>query len=517
MAVHGQSSPSAAPRLVVAAALTILSCGLIVAMWPMFGNAWWLAPVAFVPMYLAQYRLVPARWSWLPVAAAFGAYGFAIAMLGASVAGPLVIVGGTLGVALLGALVGLPQRSFSERTGFRWFVWQLPTFWLAIEVAIQNNEIIGTYPWIAYRLSEVPTLAAPVSWTGTPLLSFLVIVVNSALALGLLMWMDRRWPGLAAVPVTVPVVRRSLVIVGSLVAVWAVAGVAITADVRASQGPSARVAYIQPGLQDIAPGVLAGTDRDDPRGAEERRDDQQVHLSELTGQAAEQGAQLVVWPEEVLDYDPRQTRTTWIPQLVESTGVYLVAGFTEDFADPAQPNRALLWAPNGDLLGVYAKTKRVVMEGESFPPGDQYPAFDTALGYLGMVICFDLDFPSGPVRQVTDSGARIIAAPSIDFASAADVRTASTVFRALENRVGIVKADLAWDSAIIAADGQLVAGTVIKDADGGVAVEVADLSAGPGGAPFTRYGTVPITLLSAAATGAFAVAMWRTARRKRPE
>lgn len=502
-------------RVGAAAALTALSCVLVVAMWPMFGNAWWLAPFAFVPMYLVQYRLVPPRWSWLPVASVFGAYGFALAMLGSSVAGPEVILAGTLGVALVGALVGLPQRSFSERTGYRWFVWQLPVFWLAIELAIQENEVIGTYPWLAYRLSAVPDLAAPVSLTGTPFLSFLVLAINAAFALGLLMWMDTRWPALSAVPVSLRVGAGSLAVVGLLVATWAVAGMIINDRVRSDQGPTARVAYVQPGLGDTATGVLAGADGVDPRSSDERRDDQQIHLAELTRQAALEGAELVVWPEEVLDYDPRVNRTEWIPQLVSSTGVYLVAGFTEDFADPSQPNRSLLWAPSGEVLGVYAKTKRVVMEGESFPPGTEYPAFETSLGPLGMVICFDLDFPNGPVRKVTETGARIIAAPSIDFASAADIRTASTVFRALENRVGIVKADLAWDSAIISADGEVVTGTVIKDRTGGVAVEVADLPAGPGGAPFTRYGTLPLTVVALASVVLLIAAMWQVSLRSK--
>ena len=130
-----------------------------------------------------------------------------------------------------------------------------------------------------------------------------------------------------------------------------------------------------------------------------------------------------------------------------------------------------------------------------------------------MVICFDLDFPNGPVRSVVQGGAEIVAAPSIDFASVADIRTASAVFRALENRVGIVKADLAWDSAVVAADGRILGGTVITDEDGGVAVAVVDLPRGPGGAPFTAYGNWPITLVAIGLFIALGTAMVRSARR----
>ena len=495
----GSASTASRSQWVLAVALTALSCVLVIVMWPMFGDLWWLAPVAFVPMYLAQYRLVPARWSFAPVAAVFAAYGFALAMLGASVAGPEIIIGGVLGTALLGAGVGFWQRGFSERTDYRWFVVQLPVVWLLIEVVIQDNEIIGTYPWLAYRLADAPTLAAPVSITGTPALSFLIMVVNAAIALLVMRWWDAKHAKGRPAVVPPAVVRRWTVGVAVALLVWVGAGVAITAHVRSVQGPVTKAAYVQPGLGDTAPGVLVGEQGADTRTPDQRRDDQQADLSALTEGAAMAGAQLVVWPEEVLDYDPRQVRSEWIPELVEQTGVYLVAGFTEDFADPSQPNRALLWAPNGELLGEYSKTKRVVMEGESFVPGSNYPAFLTDIGTLGMVICFDLDFPDGPVRQVTRSGARIVAAPSIDFASAADVRTASTVFRALENRVGIVKADLAWDSAVVGADGKVLGGTIITEDAGGVAVEVVALPQGPGGAPFTAYGLTPLTAVAVTA------------------
>ena len=496
----GEPPADGRPRWWAAAGLTALSCAMVTLMWPMFGDLWWLSPVAFVPMYLAQYHFISPRWSFVPVAAVFASYGFALAMLGASVAGPEIVIGGVLGTAVLGAAVGAWQRGFSERTDYRWFVLQLPVVWLFLEVAIQNNEIIGTYPWLAYRLADVPTLAAPVSITGTPALSFLIMVINALIALVLIRWLDaKQGPSRPGVPQAV--VTRWVAGVVVVLLVWVVAGLGITAHVSNAQGPITNAAYVQPGLGDTASGVLVGDQARDNRTPDQRRDDQQADLSALTVGAAQAGAQLVVWPEEVLDYDPRQTRTEWIPDLARQSGVYLVAGFTEDFADPSQPNRALLWDPDGQLLGEYSKTKRVLMEGESFTPGTNYPAFPTDIGTLGMVICFDLDFPSGPVRQVARAGARIVAAPSIDFASAADVRTASTVFRAIENRVGIVKADLAWDSAVVGADGAVLAGTIITDDSGGTAVEVVGLPQGPGGAPFTAYGMAPLTWVS---IGAFA-------------
>lgn len=188
----------------------------------------------------------------------------------------------------------------------------------------------------AYRLSEVPQLAAPVRLTGTPMLSFLLMVVNATISLGILRWLDLRFPYLTEVRATADVWRRWSMCVAVTVVTWAVAGLAVTAGVRGDQGPVVHVAYVQPGLDDITPGVLVGGQSDDGRTPDARRDVQARHLTELTGAAASEGAELVVWPEEVLDYDPHEIRTDWIPDKVRGTGVCIVTGFTRDFADPSR-------------------------------------------------------------------------------------------------------------------------------------------------------------------------------------
>lgn len=113
----------------------------------------------------------------------------------------------------------------------------------------------------------------------------------------------------------------------------------------------------------------------------------------------------------------------------------------------------------------------------------------------------------------------MILAPSIDFESVADVRTASTVFRAVENRVAMVKADVAWDSVLAAPNGRVIIRTVVKTELGGEALLVADVPLGPGGAPFTSLGGTPFQWLAYAATGVmfvFALITWRRARAQLP-
>ena len=503
-------------RLAGGALLALLSAALLVVIWPSFGNLWWLTFVAFVPMYVAQYRVLPRRWSALAVAIAFGAYYFALFLHASSVLsiGPIIGIG--IAAAIVGGVIGMFLRPFAERSNYRWFVVQLPLIWVAIDLFVQNNEIFGTYMWIAYRLAPVPELVQPVSITGTPALSLLIHVVNAAVALALIALIDRTRPGLSGVPVPRRVLRFSVAIPVAAVALWAAASLLIYRDVTNRMGPQVRVAAVQPGLDNATPGTLISAGNVTPGRTEEQRiADQIAQLSAMTREAAAKGAKVVVWPEETLNYDPRVTRTDWIPALVRQTGVYLAMGFTPDATDGAAPNTGLLWSPQGDVQLVYYKTKRVIVEGEKFSPGKDYPTSATPQGVLGMIICFDIDFPDGPARKVARNGAQMILAPSIDFASVADVRAASTAFRAIENRVAMVKADVAWDSVIVAPTGRVVASTAVHTERGDQALLVADVPLGPRGAPFTRFGGVPFQWLTYGATllliGAMEVS-WRLHR-----
>jgi apolipoprotein N-acyltransferase len=288
-------------------------------------------------------------------------------------------------------------------------------------------------------------------------------------------------------------------------------------DLSSRMGPRVRVAAVQPGLENATPGTLISAGNVTPGRSEDQRiRDQIAELSAMTRDAAAKGAKVVVWPEEALDYDPRVIHTDWIPALVRQTNVYLAMGFTPNAQDGAAPNTALLWTPEGDVAAVYLKTHRVLVEGEAFTPGTVYPTVKTSLGTLGMIICFDIDFPDGPSRRVAQNGAQMILAPSIDFESIADIRSASTAFRAMENRVAMVKADVAWDSVLVAPNGEVVASTAIKTDRGADALLVADVPVGPGKSTFTSLGGVPFQCLEYTATaimiGAIVVT-WRPTRR----
>lgn len=505
--------PSA--RIWLGLGLSLLTALLLIATWERYGGLSLLVFIAFVPMIIAQYRVLPRRWSGMPVGIAFAGWWLALLLHGSSLIPIGLSVAVAVGIGVIATLAGSFLRPFTEHTGYRWYLVQLPLLWVIVDLAIQDNEIFGTYTWMAYRLAFAPQIIQPVSILSTPALTFLIIMWNAWLALVIMRAMDRRWPELAMTPIPRPVLAITSTITLTIATAWLVSSLLIYNTVSASMGPTVRVAGIQPGLANTHPSALIHVGPQDTRSLEQRRADQQVQLTEMTVDAAAQGAELVVWPEEILDYDPRTTLTEWIPALARSTGTYLVVGFVADIDDSGSPNMALLYGPDGNVIGSYAKVHRVLAENETFEPGTRFPTFDTAFGPLGLMICFDIDFPDSTPRLVTLTGSRIIAAPSIDFGSLATVRTGSTVFRAVENRVGIVKVDVAWDSAAIAPNGQVVASSLFEDEAGGAAVMMADVPLGPRDAPFTRIGGYAFGVLVTFFFAWMVVAMWTSRRRER--
>ncbi|MEV5650492.1 nitrilase family protein [Nocardia sp. NPDC052254] len=86
--------------------------------------------------------------------------------------------------------------------------------------------------------------------------------------------------------------------------------------------------------------------------------------------------------------------------------VYIVVGFAELDGVRLFDTAALI-GPGG-LIGTYRKTHLWNQEKLWFTPGDLgFPVYDTPIGRIGMLICWDIWFPEVP-RILTQQGADII-------------------------------------------------------------------------------------------------------------
>jgi predicted amidohydrolase len=125
-------------------------------------------------------------------------------------------------------------------------------------------------------------------------------------------------------------------------------------------------------------------------------------------------------------------------------GVYLCFGTYERGPQPGVVyNSAVLMGRSGTVLGVYRKTHPFVSEhvatGGWVTPGDTVSVVETSLGKIGMIICFDGDYPE-LCRIQAVQGAEVICRPSALLRSA-DIWELTSRARAYDNHVYIVGAN----------------------------------------------------------------------------
>lgn len=102
--------------------------------------------------------------------------------------------------------------------------------------------------------------------------------------------------------------------------------------------------------------------------------------------------------------------TEFLSDMSREKGIYIVAGLPERYGDKFY-NSAVLISPNG-LMGIYRKTHLYFEEKLYFSPGDTgFKVWDTEIGRIGIMICFDWFFPEA-MRCLALNGAEIVAHPS---------------------------------------------------------------------------------------------------------
>ncbi len=154
--------------------------------------------------------------------------------------------------------------------------------------------------------------------------------------------------------------------------------------------------------------------------------------AELAKQAAADGAKVLCFQElfygpyfcqvqenEHFDYAepiPDGPTTKRMQELAKETGMVLVVPIFEAEQEGFYYNTAAVIDADGSYLGKYRKTHIPHVKGfwEKFyfrPGNTGYPIFDTAVGRIGVYICYDRHFPEG-WRALGLAGAKIVFNPS---------------------------------------------------------------------------------------------------------
>jgi N-carbamoylputrescine amidase len=154
--------------------------------------------------------------------------------------------------------------------------------------------------------------------------------------------------------------------------------------------------------------------------------------AEFTKKAADEGAKVMCYQElfygpyfcQVQDPEffsftekiPDGPTTERFQKLAQELGMVLIVPMYEEDGPGIYYNTAAVIDADGSYLGKYRKTHIPHLPGfwekYYFKPGNLgYPVFDTAVGRVGVYICYDRHFPEG-ARMLGLNGAEIVFIPS---------------------------------------------------------------------------------------------------------
>jgi len=193
-----------------------------------------------------------------------------------------------------------------------------------------------------------------------------------------------------------------------------------------------------------------------------KQGDKKANLRKIelaASKAVKQGADLLVLPElsltgyvvrdqiyELAEEIPGPA-TEAIEQIAKKSGLHIVFGMPElsEKTQATLHNSAVLMGPKG-FIGKYRKmylpTHSVFEEKRYFRPGYQAAVFDTNLGKIGLIICYDIYFPE-VTRLTRLEGAQLIVCISASPAVRRAFFEILTSARAIENAAFLAFVNLA--------------------------------------------------------------------------
>lgn len=460
-------------RLGLGIALSALSGVMLLLAFPPYG-LWPLAWFALVPGLLAQYRLMPAKWTSLASAVYSGVWlGPFLARLFGPGYGPIFQYLGVW-IAILNLFLA-KDRKFHELSKYRWFILQGVIVWVGFEmIRATFIPVIATSAFIGYTQATQTWLIQPVSIFSVYALNLVIILFNYALAQGVMAWLDRKWTAADVVPVDADSTRRWLVGTSVVLAVWI--GLSLVIVNAMPSTPKLRVASVRPNFP--LPAHL-----DDVNTSQIRFDTFVAQARE----AAAQGAQVIYTPEMMFNFDPQVEYTEQFRALAKETGAYIFITYSVSIEGQDWRNESVMLSPEGEFSQVYGKYHTWMIGEPPTPSAGVFPVYETPLGKLAGMICHDANY-TDVARKLTANGAQIIAAPYREFGGFGEQAWTNALFRAVENRVAVVVSGVATVSAIVNPDGSIV--DLDTDINGSRAILVGDVRLGADNAPYTSLGDV---------------------------
>lgn len=341
-----------------------------------------------------------------------------------------------------------------------------PALWTAIELA--RTYVFSGFPWslLGYSQYLVLPVVQIADITGVYGISFLIVLVNAALAEFII---DRKnYPGLLV----------------ALVVILLALGYGFVKLRTPEQKADMKVSVVQ--------GNIEQDKKWDPAYQAETL----AIYSRLTREALTEHPDLVIWPETAVPFyfggvaSTDQAMTADLAAFVKKTGTPLLFGSPTYEVRPNRQligrNSAFLLSADGQIEATYHKihlvpfgeyvplknvlffVEKMVQAIGDFQAGDAYTVMTVPLqgngahadARLSTVICYEIIFPD-LVRRFVANGANVITTVTNDAwfgrTAAPYQHFSMAVFRAIENRVPVARAANTGISGFIDAQGHILA------------------------------------------------------------
>jgi apolipoprotein N-acyltransferase len=356
-------------------------------------------------------------------------------------------------LAIFFALFGLLTNVFLTRlrtSKLRFLSFLLiPALWVSLEFI--RSILFTGFPWgiLGYTQYNNPVIIQIADITGAYGVSFIVVMVNFVIYAYLTKYLRK-----------IPDRTLSMQLVASAVIIAAVI----------------LYGYYELGRKDIETGlklsVVQGNIEQEKKWDPAYREFILERYESLSEKAAKDGSDLMIWPETAIPgYFGEKGIDTRLKKIIKDTGTSLFIGavtYEVEFVDGEDHfyNSAVLIPSTGNIIKRYDKL-HLVPFGEYIPferqlpffrdfidvpvgdytPGEGYAMFDIAAGSADLkyaaLICFEDIFPSF-VRRFVRGGADFLINITNDawFKESSEQlqHAQASVFRAIENRVAVVRA-----------------------------------------------------------------------------
>jgi apolipoprotein N-acyltransferase len=359
-----------------------------------------------------------------------------------------------------------------------------PLIWTSIELVRERIPLIG-FPWgsLGYSQFKIPSIVQFADITGVYGISFLIVLINSTIYLII----EDKW--LESRVMDSQVKRRispyRIIIPSLIILILCVSYGLWKINIHKSM-PS--IPSMPSPTTSVRVGLIQGNIEQGEKWVHSYQEKTFNIYKDMTLAASRNGMDMIIWPETAAPFYFQRDRRYQqeIFDITKEGGSYLLFGSLSDkyYSDRVHMfNSAFLVSPDSIILGKYDKIHLVpfgeyvpfhiflpfvdkMVEGGrgDFEEGDDYTVMTIPGGRFGVLICYEVIFPD-LVRRFVKNGAQFMVNITNDAwygRSAAPYQHISMVtFRAIENRVPIVRAANTGISGIIDPTGRIVEETDI--------------------------------------------------------